>query len=314
MNNLRNWKYINQQLVNRGRPSTYILPAIQRQNRDLQKMNKGKVGKPYRFSDILIIAGFAIKTIFKIGYREAAGNVSDYLSMNMIKESPDFRTMQWRISKMEKEGIKFMIYDKKREGLDVLVDASGVKSVNDGEYRSTKYGKVKRWKKIHIAIDRQTHRILNIIVTENDIADVEEFSELLHPITERNNVSRVTGDGGYDSERNFKFCDDRNIKPRIPLHINATGKTTKHRRYRVGEQLGIDCRRGRRSGRIPLKERRRKIQEEWKCTSGYHNRSLVETAIGVFKGTFGEYTFSRCDDMKEKELLLKAVVYNTFLI
>ncbi len=41
---------------------------------------------------------------------------------------------------------------------------------------------------------------------------------------------------------------------------------------------------------------------------------MVETAFSVFKGAFGEYTFSRGDEMREKELLLKAVVYNTFLI
>ncbi len=43
-------------------------------------------------------------------------------------------------------------------------------------------------------------------------------------------------------------------------------------------------------------------------------RSLVEPSFSIFKNAFGEYTFSRDKEMKEKELLLKAVVYNTFLV
>lgn len=58
----------------------------------------------------------------------------------------------------------------------------------------------------------------------------------------------------------------------------------------------------------------RENQDDWKNRVGYHSRSMVETAFSVFKGAFGEYTFSRGDEMREKELLLKAVVYNTFLI
>ena len=58
----------------------------------------------------------------------------------------------------------------------MLIDSTGIKSSNDGEYRSTKYGKVKVWTKIHIAIDRKTHRILNIIITDSGVSDPTEFS------------------------------------------------------------------------------------------------------------------------------------------
>ena len=77
--------------------------------KDLSKMNENKVGAPYEYTDRLIIAGFAIKSVFKVGYREAAGTVEDYTD-KVGAQHPDFRTIQWRISQMEKEGIKFMIY------------------------------------------------------------------------------------------------------------------------------------------------------------------------------------------------------------
>ncbi len=262
---------------------------------------------------MLIIAAFAVKCVFKIGYREASGNVKDFLDSISVKLHPDFRTIQWRISQMKKEGIKFMMYQRGESNLEVIIDASGVKSENDGEYRSTKYDKIKVWEEIHIAIDRKTRKILNMEVTENDVRDTEEFIPLLTPIVKMNDVDTAITDGGYDSEGNFKYCDDNNIKTLIPVHINAI--KGKHKRKRIEEQLGQSHSRGFPGRNMYLtKEMRRQNQEEWKKTSGYHSRSLVETVFSVFKGNFGEYTFSKNKKIKEKELLLKAVVYNQFLI
>jgi len=43
-------------------------------------------------------------------------------------------------------------------------------------------------------------------------------------------------------------------------------------------------------------------------------RSIVESVFSVFKNTFGEYTFSKTKEMKEKELMLKALVYNKYIV
>ena len=198
--------------------------------------------------------------------------------------------------------------------MDVIIDATGVKSKNDGEYRGTKYGKVKIWEKIHIAIDRKSHRILNIEVTGNDVADPRMFIELMVPITEMNDVDSTTADGACDSDKNFEYCDKNGIKARIPVRINSVGGKSKYRRKNVVEQLGVNRKRGHRLHKIPPENIRRENQERWQNESGYHERSLVESMISVFKGAFGEYLFSKRSDMKEKELLMKAVVYNMFLV
>jgi hypothetical protein len=275
-------------------------------------MNHRKVGRPYHYTDLEIIAAFAVKAIFNIGYREAAGIIADYAESNRLQMHPNFRSIQWRVSRMQKEGIKFMIYPRGKTNLEVVIDASGIKSVKDGEYRSTKYGKVKIWKKIHIAIDRKTRKILNIIITDNEVADISEFDSLMKPIEEDNGLDVVITDGAYGSEKNFKHCDDKNIDTLIPVHINSV--SGKHKKRRIEEQLGLNCGRGStRLNRHMTKEVRRKNQDRWKKLSGYHRRSMVETVFSVFKGAFGEYTFSKKKEMKDKELLLKAVVYNRFL-
>lgn len=312
MNDHRNWKNINQRLVDRGKTSTYIKPAMANSKRDLSIMNKGKVGKPYEYSEMLVIAGFAIKAVNKCGYREVAGNIEDYMNINGVHDCPDFRTIHWRIQQMEKDGIKFMIYksiDEEEETIDVIVDSTGVKSRKDGEYRSNKYGKVKKWKQLHIVISRKTRKILNVKVTKANSGDANRFIPLMKPIIERKPVNSSRTDGGYDSEENFEFCDRNNIDPIIPVHINA--QSGRHRRKRIEEQLGMIKKPGR--YRQPTKEQKKKNQERWKEKVDYHDRSLIETVNAVFKGVFDESVFSKTTKMIEKELLLKAVIYNKYI-
>jgi len=97
------------------------------------------------------------------------------------------------------------------------------------------------------------------------------------------------------------------------VRINSVG-ISPHRKLRVEEQLGVIRRRGRNRNIIPPEEMRIKNQEKWKSESGYHMRSIVEGVFSVFKNTFGEYTFSKTKEMKEKELMLKTLVYNTYIV
>jgi hypothetical protein len=314
---IRNWNDYNNKLVNRGRPSTYLSDALKRQDRDLEEMNKGKVGSPYQYSFILILGAFAIKSVDKKGYRQAAGTVADYLSFNGVSSCPNFRTIQWRIKQLKKEGIKLMIYssiDEEGEYIDVILDSTGMKSQKDGEYRSNMYGKIKDWKHLHIAISRKTHKILNMEVIKK-AGDVDKFIPMIKPIVKRKRVRSSRTDGGYDSEKNFAFCNGFDIQPIMPVHINAVGTRDKHRRKAIEEQLGVKRPPHSHSHYHYLNEKeRRKNQEKWKKKTNYHDRSLIETVNSVFKGVFDEAVFSKRARMIEKELLLKAVVYNKFIV
>ena len=308
----RDWRIINQRLVNRGRPSTYLKAAVQNEEQELRAVNEGKIGAPYEYSPLLIIAAFAIKSVDKKGYREAAGAVDDYLKLMGVEKSPDFRTVNWRVKRLEKDGLRLMIYksiDEEEEAIDVIIDSTGEKSRRDGEYRSKMYGKLKDWKQVHIVISRKTHKILNIKVTKGNSGDPQEFIPLMKPIVKRHKINRTFADGAYGSEENFEFCDKNNIDPVIPVHINAV--KGKHKRKRIEEQLGVIKKPGR--YRQPAKEQKKKNQDGWKKESGYHQRSLVECVIGVFKGIFDESVFSKTKKMIEKELLLKAVIYNKYI-
>jgi hypothetical protein len=315
----RDWNEYNTKLVNRGRPSTYLSEALTRQDNDLAEINKGKVGSPYQYSFMLILGVFAIKSVDKKGYRQATGTVSDYLLFCGIDSCPNFRTAQWRIQQLKKEGIKMMIYksiEGEEEFIDVIIDSTGMKSRKDGEYRSDMYGKIKEWKQLHIAISRKTHKILNMKVTKAHSGDANQFVSMMKPIVERKSVNSSIADGAYDSNENFEFCGINGIDPIIPVHISAVGRVgNKFRKRAIEKQLGFNRRsHAHRKYWFPSKEKRRQNQDRWRDETNFHQRSLVETVNSVFKGVFDESVFSKTSKMIEKELLLKAVIYNTFIV
>ena len=101
--------------MNRGRPSNYLLPTVENRDKDLKVMNEGKVGRPYQYSNVEIFAAFAIKCIFKLGYREASGIVEDYELQYGVDNTPNFRTIQWRIEKLRKDIISISIHEESKD-------------------------------------------------------------------------------------------------------------------------------------------------------------------------------------------------------
>jgi len=100
---------------------------------------------------------------------------------------------------LRKDIISISIHYESKDLVDigVVINSAGIKSRNDGEYRSTKYGKRKEWSKMHIVVDRKAKRILNIIITDSTTGDAKEFIPLLEPIGK---VKVVAADGANDSK------------------------------------------------------------------------------------------------------------------
>lgn len=308
-----NWSLYNQRLKDRGNITIQISPAAEKQLADLKIKNKDKVGAPFRFSDSLILGLFAVKCAFKLGYRQLEGFIEGIKSAVGLDDVPDFRTIDWRMIKLKGYGLNIDIKHDSHN-LDVSIDSSEWKESNSGEYRSMRYGNEKEWRKVHIMVDTHTKRIYGVKVTNSNVGDSKVLRELVEPIKEY--VKRVFADGAYDSEDNFRYCDDNNIEPIIPVRRNSTAEQETHRRKRVVEQLRIWKLRG---GTLwhnlyLTRKERDKNQKEWKKASEYYNRESVEQDFGALKGIFGEYVFSRRDDMMEREIFAKINLYNSFLM
>jgi len=311
----RDWKEYNNRLVKRGEITLYVEPSVLKQDEELKCMNKGKRGKPYTYGTGLIFASFALKCFLRLGYRETEGLIRDITRRLGLQSVPNFRTIWDRINAMKKEDIKFNVTPlKPGEKIEVSIDATGLKRINDGEYRSTKYGKKKGWIKMHLSVGMNGAAITEITTTDK-IGDPTMFKRLVKPI--ENNISQLDADGAYDTKGSFEWGKEHDAVCAIPVQINSTRKCGGERKKAVIEQFHLPT--GRRSHahiryQNDTEKRRHRWQKIWKKKIGYGHRWMVEGTYGKFKGMFGEYVFSKKWRMIEKEIYAKLYVYNRTIV
>jgi hypothetical protein len=306
------WKTYNQLLENRGKIITLLIqPSLIDNDGELKIMNKGKRGKPFRYPRSLILAAFAIKCALRFGYRQTRGlikDVSAFLKFNV----PNFRSIWWRIDKMKDFGIKFNV-DTKSKHIIAAIDSTGLKLVNDGEYRTMRYDKRKEWIKMHVLVDKETGQVINMKITKGNIFDNNEFEELTNPFLTL--LTAIFADKAYDERKNFETCEKNNIIAGIPVKLNSNPSINRNiaRKKAIEEQLGLDIRRGSyRRNLYQDREKRKLAQDEWKKKVSYGNRQIVESFNSRFKRTVGENVLSKKWKNREKEVTAKINLMNLF--
>lgn len=111
-------------------------------------------------------------------------------------------------------------------------------------------------------------------------------------------VCQVSADGGYDRRTCYEAIAGRGAKAAVPPRRGA--KIWQHGNCKA-ERLSRDenLRRIRRVGRA-----------KWKHESGYHRRSLVETAMFRFKTIFGAALSARSDVAQDTETMIRLDAMN----
>jgi hypothetical protein len=305
----RNWNLYNHQLVNRGRIiDLYLSSAVLSNTKDRKIANHNKRGRPFEYSNIVIFSSYAIKCVFKLAYRQTEGLIEDITSVMKSHLCPNFRTIWYRIKTLKASGVKLLIKAQNvGNKLEVAIDSTGLKDVNDGEYRTKMYMKKKNWTKFHIVVDRCTGKILNAKITNDKIGDSPMFGKMINPI--RNKISVVYGDGAYDSVKIWDWCENNSVEGRIPVRINSSPKGNGARQNAIRKQFGIPPTHAR-LGLFDSRSRRNYYYHIWRKRAGYGNRWIVEATFASFKRMFGEAQFSKDWRMKEKESLIKTFIYN----
>ena len=81
-----------------------------------------------------------------------------------------------------------------RDGMTVIIDSSGFKITERGDWLSTKWKtRRKGWIKMHIAIDADKMNVVSLTITDQHTPDIKEFRKLLYPVLDK--TSSVYGDG-----------------------------------------------------------------------------------------------------------------------
>ena len=109
----------------------------------------------------------------------------------------------------------------RNEPLHLLVDSTGLKIYGEGEWLDQKHGirSRRRWRKLHLGVDADTHEIVAVELTPDDVGDISELPDHLDQIEA--DVASLTADGAYDGQVVYDAVAERHpeavviVPPRI---------------------------------------------------------------------------------------------------
>ena len=172
----RRFRYDDRRYIDRGQLwSLQINQEIL--TRDVEKLNSGKVGHPYVFSNACFAAAFLFRNATGIRYRQLQGLAETVVGK---ENSPTYSAFQKRIAKL---GCTF---DEKGAGNTTSVwfsdggarteislfafDSTGLKPTNRGDWMTAKWGTRRGFIKMHVGVGvSYRHNPMNQIV-EGSIA------------------------------------------------------------------------------------------------------------------------------------------------
>jgi hypothetical protein len=285
-----NWHNYNESLVRRGE-IILDFDVIDSWDNELYNMNDGKEGACYRYPNSFVQLLGYMRAYFHLPYRQTEGVVRVYTG-SKVRSIPDYSTINRRVNKLD-------IRINKRIGNDIVIvlDSTGIKVTNRGEWLPHKWNIRKGYLKIHVAVDVKKKKIVSLEVTTEEVYDGMMLRKLIeNAAAENNNVKRVIADGAYDSKENFRYLFDNEIEAAIKVRKNSSADkiTDSHpRKIVVQQQL--------------------KNFEKWKDSVSYGYRWIAETVFSSIKRMFGEYVSARKYSNMVKEMMLKASLYNIFI-
>ena len=289
----RDWKKYNRELVRRG--EILIDPEILGVSQKKEK----KRGRPYLYPDQLITLLLFLKFALRLPYRQTEGVARKTFGKMGIRV-PNFRTLHYRLSKGEYSLKELPQVEELPDDFVIVLDSSGLKVTNRGEWIRRKWGKRARkgWVKIHVAFDLQSKQVVELEVTDERTPDCKKAVELVEGVKERaekkgKKVKKVIADAGYDTHDFFRYLGKERIEPAILVRRGAKIRDNPYR-----DRVIRAIRRGKR---------------KWKESVGYGRRWLVEGFFSSFKRWFGEYVSSVKFENIRKELVFKVAIANMFL-
>jgi hypothetical protein len=256
---------------------------------------RGKRGAPRTYSDLAITCMAMLSAVYRLTLRATQGLLSSVLSLLKVElPVPDYTTLCRRRRQLEVSLPKHA----RDEPLHVVVDATGIKIYGEGEWKVHHYGYSRRrtWRKLHLGVDEVDGDIVAAAVTTNDLSDGQLLPELLDQVNEA--IGQVSGDGAYDTRACYAAINQRQAQAAIPPR----------RRARIWQHGNAH------DPPLARDENLRCIRQigrgAWKRASGYHRRSLAETAMFRIKTIFGDRVRARTFAGQSAELLIRCRALN----
>ena len=265
---VRNWAEYNEGLRRRGDLTVWFdEEAIANWKAD----KTGKPGGQRVYSDMAIETGLVVRMVYKLAYRQTEGFLHSIASLlGLGIEIPDYSTL-CRRSRLLRKKLRIP-KAASTQPIHLMIDSTGLR-IHVGNAR--KPPKLRAWRKLHIAVDRETGNIVASELTASRARDATRVPALLTQIQAP--LVSVAADSAYDKEAVYEAIEahspGRRTRVVIPPQRNATlsqnsntAMQERDRHIRAIERHG---------------------RREWYKLSGYTKRSMVENAVYRYKAIIG---------------------------
>ena len=286
---IRNWPDYNKALVSRGSLTLWL--DLQALDTWLSTERPARRGRRRIYTDVAIVCALLLREVYHLPLRATEGLASSVMSLLHIDlPVPDYSTLCRRARRLSVK----LSPPAQNTPLHLIIDSTGLKLYGEGEWRVRVHGWAKRrtWRKLHIAMDAHSQHIRAALMTNKEVVDPRVLPRLLKQVPEP--VERVTADGAYDSRQCYRAIHQRGARAVIPP--------------RKGSTLWED---------EYLKERNQNLRavrkfgvKGWKQKAGYHQRSLIETAMFRLKTLFADRVKSREAKRQATEVLIRCAAMN----
>jgi IS5 family transposase len=283
------WKETDERLIRRGELILDI-ESLKNHRKELENMNKDRPGPRYRLTNSYIQLLAAVRYLYQMPYRQLEGYTR--VLHRLVPELPqaDYSGIRKRILRLPIDPYRHL--SESSEPVAIALDSTGVKVEKAGGWIERKHGKKKRYVKIHFAVRVDTHEVVGMEVTTDDVHDSKAVPGLLDGTERRARVAEALMDGAFDSGEVYDELEKRGIEAVIKPRANArtdTGPPSRGRAVGMIRELGYAT---------------------WSEFVGYGRRWAVETAYSTFKRVFGESAMGRSLGSIALELAGKVALYN----
>lgn len=295
---IRNWAEYNRALIQRGSITIWIDEKAVKNW--FSSYHTCRAGRPATYSDEAILMMLVIREVYKRSLRSLQGFVQSLFHvLGLDLPVPSYSQISRRAKSLHKRVNRLT---EGKQARHIIFDSTGLKVQGEGEWKVKVHGKSKRrtWRKFHIGIDAETQDIICCELTGNNKGDAEIAEQMLGKLPCK--VKSARGDSAYDASRFRKKIHDKGGVCIVPPPRDAAYKGAtepgweKERDDAVAAIHGIggdDAGRG-----------------VWKICSGYHERSLVETAMFRIKRMLGSKLKARSIGSQKTEVICKCIIIN----
>jgi IS5 family transposase len=290
---VKNWSEYEKALVQRGSITFWLSDDIKQ---TWLYVGEKQRGSQFDYSDKAVEIMLTLKEVFHLTNRGVEGFVRSLFQMMKIDlPVPDHSTLSRR-----GKTLKVKLSKQASGSLNLVLDSTGLKIYGEGEWKVRKHGCSKRrtWCKLHLGADPESGEIQAVCLTGNNVSDDAAVKELLEQIEQT--LLACAADGAYDKRKVYDALNRHSPEVEILIPPRKNARIWQHGNSKA-ERLKRD---------ENLRYIRKHGRRQWKDDSGYHMRSLVETAMFRLKTIFGGELSARLLETQTTQALIRCWALN----